>query len=78
MAGQGTIGAEILEDLPDVETVLVPVSGGGLMVGSRQPSSRSGPEVRVIGVEPELASDARASLKSGSLVEFGSGRPHGR
>jgi threonine dehydratase len=70
MAGQGTIGPEILEDLSDVETVLVPVSGGGLVGGISAAIKLSRPEVRVIGVEPELASDARASLKSGKLVEF--------
>ena len=70
MAGQGTIGAEILEDLPDVETVLVPISGGGLIGGISAAIKLARPEVRVIGVEPELAADARASLKSGRLVEF--------
>jgi threonine dehydratase len=70
MAGQGTIGPEILEDLPDVETVLVPVSGGGLIGGISAAIKLSRPEVRVIGVEPELAADARASLKAGKLVEF--------
>ena len=70
MAGQGTIGAEILEDLPEVESVLVPVSGGGLIGGISAAIKLSRPEVRVIGVEPELAADARASLKSGKLVEF--------
>ncbi len=70
MAGQGTIGAEILEDLPDVEKVLVPVSGGGLIGGVSAAIKLVRPGVRVIGVEPELAADARASLKSGKLVEF--------
>ncbi|CAN5782526.1 threonine/serine dehydratase [soil metagenome] len=70
MAGQGTIGPEILEDLPDVETVLVPVSGGGLIGGISAAMKLPRPKVRVIGVEPELAADARASLESGSLVEF--------
>src|SRR5215212_8189251 len=70
MAGQGTIGAEILEDLPDVESVLVPVSGGGLIGGISAAIKLSRPEVRVIGVEPELAADAKASLESGKLVEF--------
>src|ERR687889_778544 len=70
IAGQGTIGAEILEDMPDVETVLVPVSGGGLIGGISAAIKSARPEVRVIGVEPELAADARASLKSGRLVEF--------
>ncbi len=70
MAGQGTIGPEILEDLPEVETVLVPVSGGGLIGGISAAIKLSRPEVRVIGVEPELAADAKASLEAGSLVEF--------
>jgi threonine dehydratase len=70
IAGQGTVGLEILKDLPDVETVLVPVSGGGLISGVAAALKLSRPEVRVIGVEPELAADARASLKSGRLVEF--------
>src|SRR5215208_6377404 len=70
MAGQGTIGAEILEDLPDVECVLVHVSGGGLIGGVSAAIKLNRPEISVIGVEPELAADARASLKSGRLVEF--------
>jgi threonine dehydratase len=70
IAGQGTVGLEILQDLPDVETVLVPVSGGGLISGVAAALKLSRPEVRVIGVEPELAADARASLRSGKLVEF--------
>jgi threonine dehydratase len=70
IAGQGTVGLEILQDLSDVETVLVPVSGGGLISGVAAALKLSRPEVRVIGVEPELAADARASLKSGRLVEF--------
>ena len=70
IAGQGTVGLEILEDLPDVETVLVPVSGGGLISGVAAAIRQSRPEARVFGVEPELAADARASLRSGKLVEL--------
>jgi threonine dehydratase len=70
IAGQGTVGLEILEDLPDVETVLVPVSGGGLISGVAAAIKQSRSEARVIGVEPELAADARASLRSGKLVEL--------
>jgi threonine dehydratase len=70
IAGQGTVGAEILEDLPDVETVLVPVSGGGLISGVAAAIKQTRAEVRVIGVEPELAADARESLRTGRLVEF--------
>ena len=70
IAGQGTIGLEILEDLPEVETVLLPVGGGGLISGVAAAISWSRPDVRVIGVEPELAADARESLKSGKLVSL--------
>jgi threonine dehydratase len=70
MAGQGTVGAEILDDLPGVESVLVPVSGGGLIGGVSAAIKLARPDVRVIGVEPELAADARESLRSGTLVEF--------
>ena len=70
IAGQGTVGLEILKDLPNVETVLVPVSGGGLISGVGAALKLTRPATRVIGVEPELAADARASLKSGRLVEF--------
>jgi threonine dehydratase len=70
IAGQGTIGLEILEDLPEVETVLVPVGGGGLISGIATAIKLNRPEVRVIGVEPELAADARQSLKSGKLVQL--------
>jgi threonine dehydratase len=70
IAGQGTVGAEILEDLPDVETVLVPVSGGGLISGVAAAIKQTRHGVKVIGVEPELAADARESFRSGRLVEF--------
>ena len=70
IAGQGTVGLEILEDLPDVEAVLVPVSGGGLISGVAAALKLSRSDIRVIGVEPELAADARTSLRSGKLVEL--------
>jgi threonine dehydratase len=70
IAGQGTVGLEILEDLPNVETVLVPVGGGGLISGVAAAIKLSQPQVKVIGVEPELASDARASLRAGRIVSF--------
>ena len=70
IAGQGTIGAEIFEALPDVQTVLVPVSGGGLISGVSAAIKLNRPEINVIGVEPDLAADARASLRSGRLVEL--------
>jgi threonine dehydratase len=70
MAGQGTMGLEILEDLPDVGLVLVPISGGGLISGVAAALKLSNPAVRVVGVEPELAADARESLRSGQLVSY--------
>ncbi len=75
IAGQGTVGLEILEDLPNVETVLVPVGGGGLISGVAAAIKLSPPQpgqtrVKVIGVEPELAADARASLRAGHIVSF--------
>ncbi len=70
IAGQGTMGLEILEDLPEVETVLVPVGGGGMISGIATAIKLSNPAVKVIGVEPELAADAQASLRAGKIVEF--------
>jgi len=70
IAGQGTIGLEILEDLHDVELVLAPVSGGGLISGIASAIKLSNPKVKVIGVEPELAADAQASLRKGERVNF--------
>jgi len=70
IAGQGTMGLEILADLPDVETVLVPVGGGGMISGIATAIKLSQPSTKIIGVEPELASDAQASLRSGKIVQF--------
>ena len=70
IAGQGTIGLEILEDLPQVETVIVPVGGGGLISGVAAAVKLSDPSIHVIGVEPELAADAQASLRTGKIVPF--------
>jgi threonine dehydratase len=70
IAGQGTVALEILEDLPNVETILVPVGGGGLISGVATAIKLSHPKITVIGVEPELASDAQASLRAGNIVSF--------
>ena len=69
IAGQGTMGLEILEDLPEVETVIAPVGGGGMLSGIATAIKLSKPSVKVIGAEPELAADAQASLRSGKIVE---------
>jgi len=70
IAGQGTIGLEILEDLPAVELVLAPVGGGGLLGGVAAALKLLKPNVKIIGVEPELAADAQASFRAGRVVEW--------
>ena len=70
IAGQGTIGLEILEDLPEVEAVFAPVGGGGMISGVATAIKLSQPNVKIIGVEPELAGDARASLYAGKIIQF--------
>ena len=70
IAGQGTAGLEILEDLPEVELVLVPVGGGGLISGISSAIKLSKPSVKVIGVEPEVAADAQASFRAGEILKL--------
>ena len=70
IAGQGTCGLEIAEDLPGVTSVLIPVSGGGLSAGIATAIKALAPNARVIGVEPELAADARESLAKGEIVRW--------
>jgi threonine dehydratase len=70
IAGAGTAGLEILSDLPDAGLVLVPIGGGGLLSGIATALKLSGAQARIIGVEPELASDSQASFRSGHVVEF--------
>ena len=68
IAGQGTCGLEILQDMPEIELVLAPVGGGGLLSGVSAAVKLTRPDVKVIGVEPEMADDAAQSLKTGKLV----------
>jgi threonine dehydratase len=70
IAGQGTVGLEIAETLPDLAAVLVPIGGGGLASGVATAIKALRPEVRVIGVEPDLAADARESLETGEIVRW--------
>jgi len=69
IAGQGTIGLEIIEDLPDVETIIVPIGGGGLISGIATAVKSAAPEVRVIGVEPIAAPGAYLSFRDGHCHE---------
>jgi len=70
IAGQATCGLEILEDLPDVDLVLSPVSGGGLLSGVATAIKLNKPDVRIFGIEPELAADAQESFRGGKLVSW--------
>ncbi|WP_135854748.1 threonine ammonia-lyase [Halorussus salinus] len=67
MAGQGTIGLEIMEDLPDLDTVVVPIGGGGLIAGISTAVKEQNPDARVIGVQAEGASSAAQSLQKGEI-----------
>ncbi len=68
MAGQGTLGIEILENLPSVETVVVPIGGGGLISGIATALKGKKPSVRVIGVQAEGASSVAPSLEKGERI----------
>src|SRR5688572_15508228 len=68
IAGQGTIGLEILEQCPDVAAVVVPIGGGGLAAGVSAALKQSDPGIGVIGVEPTGAAAMRASLDAGGPV----------
>jgi threonine dehydratase len=70
IAGQATCGLEIVEDLPEVDLVLAPVSGGGLLSGIATAVKRINPKIQVFGVEPELAADATESYRSGKLTTW--------
>jgi threonine dehydratase len=70
IAGQGTCGLEILADCPEVDLVLAPVGGGGLLSGVAAAIRQQRPECHIVGVEPELAGDAAASLRQGRIVQY--------
>lgn len=70
VAGQGTAGLETVQDLPDVKNVVVCVGGGGLIAGVATAVTSLLPEARVIGVEPELAADAKDSFDTGELRQW--------
>jgi len=68
MAGAGTATAELLEEVPDLDFLVVPVSGGGLIAGSATAAKHLRPEITVYGVEPETADDTAQSLEKGERV----------
>ena len=70
IAGQGTIGLEITADCPQVDLVVVPISGGGLISGIAAAVRAASPGAAVIGVEPELAADARDSFRHGERIAW--------
>ena len=70
MAGQGTIGLEILAELPDLSTILVPIGGGGLIAGIATAIKETHPRVRIIGVESAAAPSMHFSLGKGKITEI--------
>ena len=70
IAGTSTCGAEILDDMPDVDLILVPVGGGGLLSGVSAAAKLIKPSVKVFGVEPELAGDAADSFAAGKIIRY--------
>jgi threonine dehydratase len=74
MAGQGTVGLEILEELPDAETLLVPIGGGGLIAGIATAARALNPAIRIIGVEAAGAPTALLSRRKGEIVTLAAAR----
>ena len=70
IAGQGTIGLEILEQVSDVDAVIIPVGGGGLCAGILTAIKETKPSIQVIGVEPALANDTYLSLQKGQITSI--------
>ncbi len=70
IAGQGTLGLEVLEQVPDVEAIVVPIGGGGLAAGVALAVKSVRPDVRILGVEPERAAGFAASLAAGHVTKF--------
>lgn len=70
IAGQGTIGLELLEQVPDATVVVVPIGGGGLISGIATAMKARRPDIRIIGVEAEAAASARASRQAGAVVKL--------
>lgn len=70
VAGQGTVGLEILEDMPDCDTVLIAIGGGGLITGVATAMKAARPNIRIIGIEPVGSPTIKASLDAGHVVSL--------
>jgi threonine dehydratase len=68
IAGQGTAALELLEDVPDLDAIIAPVGGGGLLSGTAIAAKGLLPRIRVLGAEPEMADDAFRSLQAGRIL----------
>jgi threonine dehydratase len=68
VAGQGTVGLEILDDMPDVDTVLIAIGGGGLITGTATAMKAKKPGIRIVGIEPMGSPTMKASLDAGHVV----------
>jgi len=72
IAGQGTVGLELLEDVPDLNTIIVPIGGGGLISGLSIAAKILNPDIRIVGVQSEAAPALYRSWKAGKIVEVDS------
>lgn len=70
MAGQGTCALELLEDVPELDCIVTPCSGGGLFAGASTAAKSLNPSIRCFAVEPELANDTQRSFRKGERVEI--------
>jgi threo-3-hydroxy-L-aspartate ammonia-lyase len=70
IAGQGTAAVELLEEVPDLDALIAPIGGGGLLAGSCLAARHLAPGVRLFGAEPEIANDAYLSLQSGAIASI--------
>jgi threonine dehydratase len=71
MAGQGTAALELLDDVPDLDVIVTPVGGGGLIAGTATAAKGLRREIRIVGVEPEAGDDTAQSLAAGARVNLG-------
>src|SRR5262245_52322553 len=70
IAGQGTIGLELIEDIPDLDAVVVPVGGGGLLAGVAIAVKALAPQIKVYGAEPAVSPSMSAALEAGRIIEI--------